>query len=158
MLGWVSLHRRSILFLLALGVIAGAASGPSLPVALFPDVSFPRIRISLDAGDRPAGTMVVQATRPVEQAVKAVSGIRDVRSTTSRGTADLSLTFDWGRDMDLITLQVQSAIAGVLPSLPAGTTFEVRRMNPTVFPVAAYSLFSTQTDQATLRDIASALR
>ena len=154
MLEWLSHHRRSILFLIALCVITGVASGPGLPVALFPDVSFPRIRITLDAGDRPAATMVVQATKPVEQAVKAVSGIRDVRSTTSRGTADLSLTFDWGRDMDLITLQVQSAIAGVLPTLPAGTSFEVRRMNPSVFPVAAYSLFSTQTDQATLRDIA----
>jgi CzcA family heavy metal efflux pump len=151
---WVSQHRRSILFLILLAVLAGALSGLNLPVALFPDVSFPRIAITLDAGDQPAETMVAQVTRPVEQAVRSIPGVREVRSTTSRGAADVSMNFAWGSDMDLIALQVQSAIARVLPTLPQGTSFEVRRMNPTVFPVSAYSLTSDKVDLATLRDIA----
>jgi CzcA family heavy metal efflux pump len=151
---WVSTHRRSILFLILLAVVAGLASGFTLPVALFPDVSFPRIAISIDAGDQPAEIMVAQVTRPVEQAVKSVVGVREVRSTTSRGSADISMNFDWGRDMNLAALQVQSAITRILPELPPGTLFAVRRMNPTVFPVAAYSLTSDRVDLAGLRDIA----
>ena len=151
---WVAAHRRSILFLLFVAAIGGAVSAFNLPVALFPDVSFPRVRVTIDSGDRPAEMMVAQVTRPVEQATRSVPGLLDIRSTTSRGSAELSLTFAWGLDMNVIELQVESAIARVLPSLPAGTTFEAKRMNPTVFPVAAYSLTSDQVDQATLRDIA----
>lgn len=152
--GWASLHRRSVLFLMAVIVATGIGGGLLLPVALFPDVSFPRIRITLEAGDQPAEIMLAQVTRPVEQAVRSVLGVREVRSTTSRGSAEISMNFDWGRDMDLATLQVQSAIARILTELPQGTTFDVRRMNPTVFPVAAYSLTSDRVDARTLRDIA----
>src|SRR5258708_35262293 len=106
------------MFLILLAVVAGLASGFSLPVALFPDVSFPRIAISIDAGDQPAEIMVAQVTRPVEEAVKSIVGLREVRSTTSRGSADISMNFECGRDMDLAALQVQSAITRILPLLP----------------------------------------
>jgi CzcA family heavy metal efflux pump len=151
---WAAQHRRSILFLLAVVAIGGAFSAFGLPVALFPEVNFPRIAITIDAGDQPAAQMVTQVTRPVEQAVKAVPGLLEVRSTTSRGTAELSLNFDWGIDMAVATLQVQAEIARVLPSLPAGATFDIRRMNTNVFPVAAYSLTSDKLDLVKIREIA----
>ncbi|MBU6442720.1 MAG: efflux RND transporter permease subunit [Alphaproteobacteria bacterium] len=151
---WASRHRRSILFLLLVAALGGLVSAFGLPVALFPNVAFPRVRLTLDAGDRPAEMMVAQVTRPAEQAVRSVPGVRDVRSTTSRGSAELSITFDWGRDMNMAELQIESAISRILPSLPANTAFSARKMNPTVFPVAAYSLTSDKIDQMTLRDIA----
>jgi CzcA family heavy metal efflux pump len=151
---WASRHRHSILFLLLVAAMAGVFGGVNLPVALFPNVAFPRVRVTLDAGDRPAEAMVAEVTRPVEQAVRSVPGVRDVRSATSRGSAELSVTFDWGLDMDRAELQVESALARILPDLPQGTSFAARKMNPTVFPVAAYSLTSDTLDQMTLRDIA----
>src|SRR5712664_1573296 len=96
---WAARHRRSILFLLAVAAIGGAISAFNLPVALFPEVSFPRIQIVIDAGDQPAAQMVIEVTRPVEQAVKSVPGLLEVGSTTTRGSAGLSLNFDWGIDM-----------------------------------------------------------
>ena len=82
---WVSHHRRSILFLILIAVLAGAATSFSLPVALFPDVSFPRIALFLDAGDRSAEMMAATVTLPVERALKSIPGVHEVRSTTSRG-------------------------------------------------------------------------
>ncbi|MDO8423614.1 MAG: efflux RND transporter permease subunit [Parvibaculum sp.] len=151
---WAASHRYSILFLLLVAAIGGIANGFSLPVALFPQVSFPRISVSVDAGDRPASQMVAEVTRPIESAVKSVPGLLETRSTSSRGNAELSLNFAWGENMATRTLQVQSAISRILPTLPSGTAFEVRRMDPTVFPVAAYSLTSKSVSPVHLREIA----
>jgi CzcA family heavy metal efflux pump len=151
---WAQRHARSILFLVAVLAVAGAVSSFSLPVALFPQVSFPRVRIDLDAGDRPAEQMAAEVTHPVEEAVRAVPGVRGVRSTTSRGSAEISVNFDWSEDMGAATLQVESEVNKQLPSLPAGTDFSVERMDPTVFPVIAYSLTSRTHSLAELRDLA----
>jgi CzcA family heavy metal efflux pump len=151
---WAQRHARSILFLLGALALAGAAATFSLPVALFPQVSFPRVRISLDSGDRPAERMAIEVTTPVEEAVRAIPGVRNVRSATNRGSAEISINFDWGEDMVSAMLQAQSEVNKILPTLPAGTTFNVERMDPTVFPVIAYSLTSNSQSLVELRDLA----
>ena len=152
---WTHHHVRSILFLMAVLSIGGLASGWGLPVALFPEVSFPRLRVDVEAGDRPAERMALEVTYPVEQALRAIPGVRSVRSTSSRGSADISVNFDWGQDMVAAMLQAESEIARLIPSLPAGTGFDVKRMDPTVFPVIAYSLTSTTHSLVELRDLAT---
>lgn len=151
---WMQMHRRSLLFVVALLAVAGALTAFRLPISLFPNVSFPRAVVSLDAGDRPAEQMATLVTMPVEEALRRVPNVRDVESKTSRGSAEISLNFDWGTDMAQATLQAQSAIAEILPSLPPGTKMQVKRMDPTVFPVLAYSLTSSQQSLAQLRDLA----
>jgi CzcA family heavy metal efflux pump len=140
--------------MLGLLILGGIIATWSLPVALFPHVDFPRIVISLDAGDRPAERMTAEVTMPIEEAVRSVPGLRSIRSNSSRGSSDIFVNFDWGQDMVSAMLQVESAINKALPSLPAGTTFDVRRMDPTVFPVMAYSLTSPRLSAVELRDAA----
>lgn len=152
--GWVQDHRRSILFLVLMMAAAGMALAFKLPVALFPTVDFPRVLISLDAGDRAAALMELQVTRPVEESVRSVPGVDSVRSTSSRGSAEISVNFRWGADMIAAMLQVESAVSRVLPNLPGGTTFGVQRMDPTVFPVLAYSLTSKNKSMVELQDLA----
>ena len=151
---WMQVHRRSLLFVIALAAIAGALTAFRLPISLFPNVSFPRAVVSLDAGDRPAEQMAALVTMPVEEALRRMPGVRDVESRTSRGSAEISLNFDGGTDMAQATLQAQSAIAEILATLPPGTTMQVRRMDPTVFPVLAYSLTSSRQTLAQLHDLA----
>jgi CzcA family heavy metal efflux pump len=151
---WAQRHARSILFLLGALALAGAVATFSLPVALFPQVSFPRVRISLDSGDRPAEQMAIEVTTPVEEAVRAIPGVRNVRSATSRGGAEISINFVWGGDMVSAMLQAQSEVNKILPTLPPGTNFNVERMDPTVFPVIAYSLTSNSQSLVELRDLA----
>ena len=151
---WAYRHSRSILSLFLAFAIAGATSSLWLPVALFPQVSFPRMRINLEAGDQPAERMAIDVTNQVEEAVRSIPGVRTLRSTTSRGSAEVFINFDWGEDMIAALLQVESQINRVLPTLPAGTTFQVIRMDPTVFPVIAYSITSNTHPLTELRDLA----
>ncbi|HEY4918658.1 MAG TPA: efflux RND transporter permease subunit [Xanthobacteraceae bacterium] len=151
---WIAAHRRSLLFLLLLPILAGLAASFSLPVTLFPNVSFPRVRLNIDAGDRPAEQMVLQVTAPIEQAVHSVPHVTDVRSTTSRGSAEVSIFFDWGNDMVAATLQVNAAVGQILPQLPPGSAMQTRRMDPTVFPIISYSMTSPTVPLTQMRDIA----
>lgn len=149
---WAHFHRRSILFALSLFSIAGSFVIYSTPVSLFPQVTFPRVVISLNAGDMPAERMAVQVTWPVEEATRAVPGVVTVRSSTSRGSADIAINFKWGEDMVSSMLQVASAINQIRSTLPANLAFTVKRMDPTVFPVLGYSLVSSQHSLVELRD------
>ncbi len=151
---WMQGHRRSILFLLVLLALGGAMAAFKLPVTLFPKVDFPRVVVSLDAGDRPADLMMLAVTQPVEEAVRHVPGVRNVRSRTSRGTAEVSVSFGWGTNMALATSQINEAVTQILPSLPPGTKSETKRMDPTVFPIMAYSLTSATRSQTDLYDLA----
>lgn len=147
-------HRRSILFFLFMLALAGLVAAFKLPVTLFPNVDFPRVVVSLDAGDRPAEQMEVEVTMPAEEAIRRVPGVQNVRSTTSRGTAELSVNFSWSTDMALAAAQVSQAAAQLLPQLPAGTQMATRRMDPTVFPILAYSITSDVQPLNKLYDLA----
>jgi CzcA family heavy metal efflux pump len=151
---WMQRHRRSLLFLALMLTIGGIASALWMPVALFPNVAFPRVQVTLDAGDRPADQMAIEVTTPVEEAIRRVRGVRDVRSTTSRGSADVAVTFDWGADMAAALQEVNGAAGQILPQLPAGTQLSTRRMDPTTFPVLAYSLRSHTQSPGALHDLA----
>jgi multidrug efflux pump subunit AcrA (membrane-fusion protein) len=150
----VSRRRRSLLTLLAMLIAAGVASAMLMPVSLFPTVLFPRVAVTIDAGDRPPDQMEAVITRPVEQAVRAIPGVQNLRSTTSRGSAELSVNFAWGSNMDLALQRVEAALTRAQATLPSGVVFDVRRMDPTVFPVAAYSLTSRSATPVELRRFA----
>ena len=147
-------RRRSLLFVLAITMAAGLLSAFWAPVSLFPTVLFPRIAVTVDAGDRPASQTEAVITRPVEQAIRAIPGVQTLRSTTSRGSTEISVNFAWGSDMDLALQRVQAALARAGQDLPAGANVDVRRMDPTVFPVAAYSLTSDRMTPVELRRFA----
>ena len=152
---WIQGHSRSILFLLFLLAVGGVVAALRLPVSMFPTVDFPRVVVSLDAGDRPADQMALQVTQPVEEAVRRVPGVVDIRSTSSRGSAEISVNFDWGTNMVAAALQVNAATSQVVTSsLPPGTLFDTKRMDPTKFAILAYSLTSPTLSLTELRDIA----
>ena len=152
--GWVARHMRSILAVMLALAVAGGFSAVLLPVGLFPVVQFPRVLVSVNAGARPADQTALLVTIPLEQAARGVLGVLRVRSTTSRGSAAVSLDFAWGTDMVSAAVQVEAAVAQVLPGLPAGASYQVRRMDPTVFPIIAYALSSSTVSPVALHDLA----
>jgi CzcA family heavy metal efflux pump len=151
---WADRHARSILFLLAALVIAGALAGLKVPVSLFPHVNFPRLRVNIEAGERPAQRMAIEVTRPLEEALRGIPGLRNVQSKSSRGAAEIWLTFDWGQDMDAALLQAEAQANKVLPSLGSGASLAVRRMDPNLFSTISYSITSPTRPLTELRDLA----
>ena len=148
-------HRRSIWMCVFLVTLAGIVAATRLPVTLFPHIDYPRVVVSIDAGERDAEQMAADITRPAEIALREIPGVRQIRSTTSRGSAEIALTFNWGDDMVAATQGTQSALATLLPDFPVGTRFSVRRSDPTIFPVLGISLTSTKRDGVSLAQIAN---
>src|SRR5580698_182582 len=96
---WLARSVRTVLFLAVVLTIAGAYAFFRTPIAVFPETDFPRVVIGVDNGVMPVEQMQVTITKPIEDAVNSVPGLTSVRSTTSRGSAEVSLFFDWSVDM-----------------------------------------------------------
>src|SRR4051794_32248103 len=102
-------RRATGLFLLtALLVAGGLVSARYMPSAIFPSVTFPRVKLIADAGETPAANMMPLVTRPLEEATLRVPGIQRVISTTSRGSTEIGAEFDWGTDMQVTLQRVQA--------------------------------------------------
>lgn len=124
---FIQRHAFTIWLTVLILTLGGAFAAMNRPVSLFPQIDYPRVVLSVDAGDRDPDQMAAEITRPIEVALREIPGVVQVRSRTSRGVADVALNFSWGQDMVSATQAVQGSVATLLPSLPAGTQFKVRR-------------------------------
>ena len=148
-------HRNPILAVLVIILVGGVYSFQQLKTGLFPEITFPKIKIIADAELQPVDKMVVTVTRPLENAVKQVPNLQLVRSTTSRGSCELSAFMNPGADINLSQQQIESQIAKISATLPAGVNISVEKMNPSILPVSGYSLESHKYSPAELKKIAT---
>jgi CzcA family heavy metal efflux pump len=126
---------------LAIGlVIAGAVAALKLPSGIYPPLQFPRIVIVAHSGTLPPQSMSLIVTRPIEQVVMAVPGVRRVRSRSIRGASEISAQFDPSTDMVVALQMVQNRVAEITGDLPADTDLQIERMTPAIFPVFILSL------------------
>src|ERR1700691_3088447 len=147
---WFARHSKSIIFLILTLAVVGVYEALSLPIAVFPATNFPRIIVGVDNGVMPIEQMAVTITRPLEQAVNMVPGLEDVRSITSRGSAEIDLSFNWNVDMVVTLQQVDSALARVQGTLPPTAQIETNRLDFASFPILGYSLTSDKVSQSEL--------
>ena len=131
---WFARHSKSINFLVLTLAVVGIYEALSLPIAVFPATNFPRIIIGVDNGVMPIDQMEVTITRPIENAVNSVPGLEDVRSTTSRGSAEVDLSFNWNVDMVQTLQQVNSALARIQSTLPSTAVIDTHRLDFASFP------------------------
>src|SRR6185503_12423210 len=96
---WFARHSKSIVFLILMLTVVGIYEALNIPVEVFPTTNFPRIIIGVDNGVMPIEQMEVTITRAIEEAVTIVPGLEQVRSVTSRGSAEVNLFFNWKVDM-----------------------------------------------------------
>ncbi|HET9989666.1 MAG TPA: efflux RND transporter permease subunit, partial [Kofleriaceae bacterium] len=135
--------------------IAGARSITVLPSGIYPEMTFPRVIVVAHAGQLAPDLMQAQVTRPLEEALVVVPGVRKVRAKTIRGAVELSLQLTDETDPLAAQFACRAAIDHV--ELPRGTVTRVERVLPTAVPVITFNLQSpkgTTTDPRRLRDVA----
>ena len=151
---FVRRHVKAVLFSIAVCVLCGIALMLNMPISLFPDITFPRIVVLADNGEEPAEKMMVEVTKPLEEAASSVPGVRVVRSITGRGSTEISIGLDWGTNV-LQTLQtLQGRIANIRNLLPPEASIQAQQMSVAVFPIHGYSLTSETMSLVDLRDLA----
>jgi CzcA family heavy metal efflux pump len=148
-------HIKAVLFVTVVLCAVGAWLIGSFPVAILPEVTFPRLVIIADAGDRPARMMVAGVTRPLEEAIATVPGVTRIRSKTQRGATEVSVDFTWGTEMLTALQLVNTRVNEARTQLPPETNISVERMNPTVFPILGLSLQAKGLSQSELWTLAT---
>ena len=147
-------NRGAIIFSASVLAIIGLYLLFQIPEGVFPDATFPRIAVMVDYGLTPLKEMEMEIVKPIEEAVMMVPGVRMVRSSISRGSAEINIDFQWKEDMFRAYQLVQAQVSGIRNQLPDGVQLEVRRFTTSTYPVAGYSLYSDKLDLLQLRDIA----
>ncbi|MBI3400694.1 MAG: efflux RND transporter permease subunit [Acidobacteria bacterium] len=152
---WTARHGKPIIFVILTLVGAGIYLASTIPVAVFPEVSFPRILVGVDNGVAPIDQMQVTVTKPIEEALNTVQGLERVQSITSRGSNEIDLFFSWKVDMFQTLERVNAALARVQPVLPPTAKVTANRLTFAAFPILGYSLTSDTVPQTRLWEIAT---
>ena len=152
---WFAYFSKPIIFLILTLALVGVYEAFTIPIAVFPETSFPRVVIGIDNGVMPIDQMTVTVTRPVEEAVNSVLGLQLVQSITSRGSAEIDLYFNWNVDMFQTLERVNSAMARVRSTLPATAEIRVDRLTFASFPIMGYSVSSRTVPQTQLWELAT---
>jgi len=148
-------HRKPIALVLFLILLVGGYAYTKLQTSLFPEITFPKIKIIADEGLQPVNKMMITVTKPLEDAIKQVPNLEVVRSTTSRGSAEISAFMSWDADIDLSKEQIESQISKIRGDLPADVNISVEKMNPSILPVSGYTLESHNKSPIELKQIAT---
>jgi CzcA family heavy metal efflux pump len=148
-------HKKPLTLVLVLVIMGGLFSYSKLQTSLFPEITFPKIKIIADEGLQPVNKMMVTVTKPLENAIKQVPDLKTVRSTTSRGSCEISAYMNWDADIDLAQQRIQTSIDQIKNDLPADVNISVAKMNPSILPVSGYTLESHSRTPIELRQLAT---
>ncbi len=137
-------HRRALFVLLALLAAAGVRATFTSSRSIYPRVAFARIAVIVERGENPVRGMLLEVTRPIEQAVSAVPDLQRVRSKTIRGASEFSLDFRPTVEMRDALALVRARVAGA--ALPADCKVTIEQQTPAVFPVMSFNVLPGRGD------------
>lgn len=148
-------HKHPIAAILFLIIAGGIFAYSKMQISLFPEITFPKIKIIADAGLQPVDKMMVTVTKPLENAVKQVPSLHMVRSSTSKGSCEISAFMDWNADIDLSQQRIESKINQIRNQLPPEVQITVEKMNPSILPVMGYTIESHTKSPIELKMLAN---
>ncbi|MES1159584.1 MAG: efflux RND transporter permease subunit [Bacteroidota bacterium] len=148
-------YKNPLTVTLVMIILGGMFAYSRLQTSLFPEITFPKIKVIADAGLQPVSKMMVTVTKPLENAIKQVPDLQYVRSTTSRGSCEISAFMDWKADIDLSQQRIESKINEIKNLLPPETQITVEKMNPSILPVMGYTLENHDQSPIELKQLAN---
>ncbi|MGN6388091.1 MAG: efflux RND transporter permease subunit, partial [Burkholderiaceae bacterium] len=144
--------------LLTIGIaLAGILGFSLLPVSPLPKVDFPTISVSASVPGAGPETMAATVATPLERALGRIAGVTEMTSSSSQGSARITIQFDLDRDIDGAARDVQAAINAARADLPSSLRSNptYRKVNPADAPIMIIALTSDTMSQGQLYDIAS---
>jgi CzcA family heavy metal efflux pump len=148
-------HKNPISVIIAVVIAGGIFLYGQIQVSLFPEITFPKLKVIADNGEQPVEKMMVSVTRPLEDAIKQVPDLKILRSTTSRGTCEISAFLNWGANIDVNQQMMESRISQIKNNLPADVQIVIEKMNPSILPVIGFTVESDKKTPIELNLIAT---
>jgi hydrophobe/amphiphile efflux-1 (HAE1) family protein len=147
-------------FLLSIAVIlAGAVAYKMLPVSSLPQVEYPVISVNASLPGADPETMASAVATPLERQFSKIAGINQMTSSSSTGSASVTMQFDLNRDVNGAARDVQAAINAAQSQLPANlpTNPTYRKINPSDAPILMLALTSDTLSVPQLYDAADSI-
>ena len=148
-------YKNPISVILAVIIVGGIFLYGQIQVSLFPEITFPKLKVIADNGEQPVDKMMITVTRPLEDAIKQVPDLKILRSTTSRGTCEISAFLNWGADINVNQQMMESRISQIRNNLPADVQIQIEKMNPSILPVIGFTVESNNKTPIELNLIAT---
>jgi len=148
-------RRRVTIAMFTLAVLLfGLVSLSRLDVSLLPDLAYPTLTVRTEFAGAAPGEIENLITRPIEEVVGVVQGVRRVRSTSRTGQSDVTLEFAWGSNMDRAAIDVRERIERLTLPLQAERPL-LLRFDPSTEPVMRFALARDTSEAAREADAAS---
>ena len=149
----LAVRRRVSVVMAALAIIVfGVVAYGRLALELFPDITYPSLTVRTEFPDTAPQEVENLVTRPVEESVGVLRGLQSIHSVSRPGMSEVTLEFEWGADMDLLSMEVREKLDRLI--LPAETTDPVvLRYDPSLDPIIRLALSGTD-DLTALRRLA----
>ncbi len=149
----LAVRRRVTVVMAALAVIAfGVVAYQRLSLELFPDITYPSLTIQTDFPDTAPQEVENLVSRPIEEAVGVLRGLQNIHSVSRPGVSEVTLEFEWGADMDILSMEVREKIDRLI--LPQEATDPVvLRFDPSLDPIIRLAI-SGPGDLRVLRRLA----
>ena len=148
-------YRNPLTIVLAVIIAGGIFLYGQIQVSLFPEITFPKLKVIADNGEQPVNKMMITVTRPLEDAIKQVPDLQMLRSTTSRGSCEISAFLNWGSDININQELLESRISQIRNTLPPDVSIQVEKMNPSILPVIGFTVESDSKNPIELNLIAT---
>jgi HAE1 family hydrophobic/amphiphilic exporter-1 len=133
-------RRRVTVAMIALGVVIfGLVAQGRLPVNLLPDMAYPSLTVRTELPGGAPQEIEYLATRPVEEVLATVSGVRRVSSVSRAGQSDVLLEFAWGTGMDSAVVDVREKLDRITLPLEVDRPL-LLRFDPSTDPILRLSL------------------
>ncbi|MBN3958203.1 efflux RND transporter permease subunit [Nostoc sp. NMS8] len=151
------IRRPVMTTLVMMGIlIFGLMSYLLLPISALPNVEYPFISVSASLPGATPETMASSVAAPLERQFTEIAGLNSFNSTSSTGSTNISLQFDFSRRVEDAAKDVQAAISAAAGQLPAGMPHPptYRKVNPSVSPVIYLYMYSETQPISTVDEYA----
>lgn len=125
-----------------------------IPIDLLPRIDIPTVAVNVSWPNTSPEEMETQITRPIEQAVSTVRGLKMVNSTSSQGSSSVRVQFEYGVNIDQASIDVTQAVQrakGRFPNDPNITEPSIFKFDPSGLPIVVYGVSSDKMDLVKLR-------